>query len=88
MGGYVIRLHVQDIKPIFEEFVKRGTISKEKFRANTAWRTNEFGFYDLNQNFAQSFKNSDGSFVTTKPQFIQLTNSVDFWKQLDFVKLD
>ena len=50
LGGAVIRLNVQNIKPIFEEFVKKGTITKEKFRANTQWGTNEFGFYDLNQN--------------------------------------
>ena len=36
--------------PIFDEMVERGTIKKEKLRLNTAWKTNEFGFYDLNNN--------------------------------------
>ncbi len=50
LGGSVIRLYMQDIKPVFKEFVRRGTVTKDKFRANTPWETNEFGFFDLNQN--------------------------------------
>jgi hypothetical protein len=36
--------------PIFEEFVQRGTVTKDAFKANTPWKTNEFGFFDLNKN--------------------------------------
>ncbi|MBK7871525.1 MAG: glyoxalase/bleomycin resistance/extradiol dioxygenase family protein [Saprospiraceae bacterium] len=50
LGGSVIRIFVKNIQPIFEEFVQRGTVSVDKFRANTPWGTNEFGFWDLNQN--------------------------------------
>ncbi|MDX1939319.1 MAG: glyoxalase/bleomycin resistance/extradiol dioxygenase family protein [Saprospiraceae bacterium] len=50
LGGSVIRIFVNNIQPIFEEFVQRGTVSTDKFRANTLWGTNEFGFWDLNQN--------------------------------------
>ena len=50
LGGSVIRILVKNIKPIFEEFVKRGTVIPEKFVANTPWQTNEFGFFDLNNN--------------------------------------
>ncbi len=50
LGGSVIRINVKNIQPLFEEFVKRGTVTKDKFIANTAWGTNEFGFYDLNKN--------------------------------------
>ena len=50
LGGSVIRIFVSDIKPIFEEFVVRGTVDRSKFRAETPWGTNEFGFYDLNNN--------------------------------------
>lgn len=50
LGGSVIKLFVKDIQPIFQEFVKRGTISEEKLRKNTPWGTHEFGFYDLNKN--------------------------------------
>lgn len=50
LGGSVIRILVKDIVPLFEEFVKRGTISEKKLRLNTDWHTNEFGFYDLNKN--------------------------------------
>lgn len=46
----VIKFFVPDIKPYNEEFVKRGTISKDKLRMNTPWGTHEFGFYDLNKN--------------------------------------
>jgi hypothetical protein len=49
-GGSVIRIQVKNIQPIFEEFVERGTITRDKLRMNTAWETNEFGFYDLNKN--------------------------------------
>jgi hypothetical protein len=50
LGGSVIRIYVKNIQSLFEEFVGRGTVSREKFRANTPWNTNEFGFYDLNGN--------------------------------------
>jgi catechol 2,3-dioxygenase-like lactoylglutathione lyase family enzyme len=50
LGGSVIRIFVEDIQIIFDEFVKRGTVRPEKLRLNTPWGTNEFGFYDLNRN--------------------------------------
>ena len=50
LGGSVIKLFVKDIRPIFNEFVERGTVAKDKLRIKTPWGTHEFGFYDLNQN--------------------------------------
>lgn len=50
LGGSVIKFFVEDIQPFFEEFVKRETISHDKLQLKTAWNTNEFGFYDLNNN--------------------------------------
>lgn len=50
LGGSVIKIFVKNIQPVFEEFVKRGTINKDKLRLKTNWNTNEFGFYDLNKN--------------------------------------
>lgn len=50
LGGSVVKFFVNDITPFFEEFVKRGTIAKEKLHKNTPWGTHEFGFYDLNNN--------------------------------------
>ncbi len=50
LGGSVIRIFVKNIRPLFEEFVQRGTVSEDAFKANTPWQTNEFGFYDLNKN--------------------------------------
>jgi len=49
-GGSVIRIYLKNIQPIFEEFVQRGTYQKIKLRSKTAWNTNEFGFYALNNN--------------------------------------
>lgn len=49
-GGSVIRLTVKNIKPIFEEFIQRGTVTRDALRTNTPWKTNEFGFFDLNRN--------------------------------------
>jgi hypothetical protein len=50
LGGSVIKIFVKNIEPIFNEFVQRGTIKYDKLRLNTPWKTNEFGFYDLNNN--------------------------------------
>jgi hypothetical protein len=50
LGGSVVRILVKNIQPLFEEFVQRGTVSQDKMRINTPWKTNEFGFFDLNQN--------------------------------------
>ena len=45
-----MKIFVKNLKPIFNEFVERGTIKPEKLQLNTDWKTNEFGFYDLNNN--------------------------------------
>jgi hypothetical protein len=50
LGGSVIRIHVKNLKPLYEEFMQRGTITADKLKTNTPWNTNEFGFYDLNRN--------------------------------------
>ena len=50
LGGSVIRIFVKNIRPLFDEFVARGIVNKNKFVANTPWQTNEFGFFDLNKN--------------------------------------
>jgi hypothetical protein len=49
-GGSLIRIYAKDIKSLFDEFVKRGTVSQDSFKSNTPWKTNEFGFFDLNKN--------------------------------------
>ena len=48
--GSVAKIFVDDINSIFNEILKRGTITKDKLRLNTPWNTHEFGFYDLNKN--------------------------------------
>src|SRR4029078_13382282 len=50
LGGSVIRIFVKNIRPMFDEFVKRRTVSEKRFVSNTPWGTNEFGFFDLNNN--------------------------------------
>jgi len=50
LGGSVARIYVKNIQPLFDEFVQRGTVTAGAFKSNTAWNTNEFGFYDLNNN--------------------------------------
>ena len=50
LGGSVIRIYVKNITAIFDEFVQRGTVAQNSFKANTPWKTNEFGFFDLNKN--------------------------------------
>lgn len=50
LGGSVIKIFVKNIHPVFEEFVERGTVGRNKLRLKTDWGTHEFGFYDLNNN--------------------------------------
>ncbi|WP_350293474.1 glyoxalase/bleomycin resistance/extradiol dioxygenase family protein [uncultured Croceitalea sp.] len=50
LGGSVIKLFAKNIKPIFKEFMGRGTVKEGKLQLNTPWGTHEFGFYDLNNN--------------------------------------
>lgn len=50
LGGSVVRIFVKNARSLFGEFVSRGTVEADKFRENTPWHTNEFGFYDLNKN--------------------------------------
>ncbi len=50
LGGSVIKIFVENILPLFEELVERGTVNAEKLRNQTPWNTREFGFYDLNKN--------------------------------------
>lgn len=50
LGGSVIRINVKNITELFDELVKKGIVGKDKFKSNTPWNTNEFGFYDLNNN--------------------------------------
>lgn len=50
LGGSVIKIFVDDIHPIFEELVSRGTVTSDKLHLKTQWGTNEFGFFDLNKN--------------------------------------
>ncbi|TCJ12701.1 glyoxalase/bleomycin resistance/extradiol dioxygenase family protein [Flaviaesturariibacter flavus] len=50
LGGSVIRVWVKNIRPLFDEFVQRGTVAADDFRASTPWGTNEFGFFDPNKN--------------------------------------
>lgn len=50
LGGSVIRIVTSNTKALFEEFVARGTVASDAYRAKTPWKTNEFGFFDLNRN--------------------------------------
>ncbi len=50
LGGSVVRIQTKDIRPVFDEFLQRGTVKQGDLRMNTPWKTNEFGFYDLNRN--------------------------------------
>ena len=50
LGGSVIRIYVKNITPLFDELVIRGIVTHDKMKTNTPWKTNEFGFYDLNNN--------------------------------------
>ncbi len=64
LGGSVIRISVDDIKPVFEEFLSRETIGPDALKQNTPWQTDEFGFFDLNNNaifFAEDTRKKNSS---------------------------
>ena len=46
----VIKFFVGDIYKILNEMVERQTITEDKLRLNTTWKTHEFGFFDHNKN--------------------------------------
>jgi hypothetical protein len=50
LGRSVVRILVNDINPFFNEFLQRETITAASLQLNTDLQTNEFGFFDLNQN--------------------------------------
>jgi hypothetical protein len=50
LGGSVIRIYGEKISALFEEYVQRGTVAADALKTHTAWKTNEFGFFDLNNN--------------------------------------
>lgn len=48
-GGSVIKIFVENIRPLFNEMLARGTVTDGSLK-KTAWKTTEFGFFDLNKN--------------------------------------
>lgn len=50
LGGSVVKIFVDNIEPIFEEMIERGSVSQDSLHKNTPWGTHEFGFFDLNNN--------------------------------------
>jgi uncharacterized damage-inducible protein DinB len=72
MNGSAIRIEVENIQPLFKEFVDRGVLEPEKFRKNTAWGTNEFGLYDLNKNAIFFYEDNSGATAGGQP--IQATH--------------
>ncbi|MEZ4942865.1 MAG: DinB family protein [Saprospiraceae bacterium] len=66
MNGSAIRIQVENIGPLFQEFVERGSVAPDVFRENTPWGTNEFGLYDPNRN-AIFFYEDVSSGIAQKP---------------------
>lgn len=50
LGRSVIRIFTDYVKPLFDEFVKRGTVDNGTLILSTERGTDEFGFYDLSNN--------------------------------------
>lgn len=45
LGGSVIKIFVENIEPLFDEFINRGTVSENGINRNTPWNTHEFGVF-------------------------------------------
>lgn len=50
LGGSVVRIFVTNIRPMFDEFVRRRTVTPDALRERTPWATTEFGVRDQNNN--------------------------------------
>jgi len=50
LGGSIVKIFVNGVEALFNEFVERGTVAVDALQKNTPWGTNEFGFYDQNNN--------------------------------------
>ncbi len=45
-----VRIEVQNIEPLIQEFLSKGTITDNKIIRKTGWNTCEFGILDPNRN--------------------------------------
>ncbi len=45
-----IRFQVQNIDPLFEEYLSRAVVTSASMRRKTAWNTDEFGLFDPSGN--------------------------------------
>ncbi len=45
-----IKFQVQNIEPLFEEYVSKGVLTSDKINRKTAWNTSEFVLFDPNGN--------------------------------------
>lgn len=59
---------------------------KEQFQR--VFKKDASAIYDTNETFAKKFKLPNGSFVKTKNEFIQLVSIDDFWKQINFIRVE
>jgi hypothetical protein len=45
-----VRIEVKNITPLFKEYLSKGIVQPDQFHAKTAWKTSEFGLFDLSGN--------------------------------------
>lgn len=45
-----VRIQVQNIRPLFEEYVSSGAVARDRYDEKTTWHTAEFGLFDLSGN--------------------------------------
>lgn len=45
-----VRFQVQNIEPLFEEYIKKGLLTPDKINRKTAWHTSEFAVKDPSGN--------------------------------------
>lgn len=59
---------------------------KQQFQR--VFKKNSGDIYDANELFAKQFKLPNGNYVRNKNEFLQLVDTEDFWKQLNFIKVE
>ena len=45
-----VRFQVQNIEPLFKEYIDKGLVNPERINRKTAWNTTEFGVFDPSGN--------------------------------------
>lgn len=85
-SGEVFEYVANKTKLLNDGVTDPGKFVKEQFQR--VFKKNSADIYDANEVFAKQFKLPNGNYVRNKNEFLQLVETEDFWKQLNFIKVE